>query len=107
MKIRLWRGQVASSDLTLIVSGDLRLTDRGLLAFSQLSDPEGLVIKGDKVVTSNISDKYLPGLLIGYIDTVETDANNLTKSGTITVATDFSYLSTVLVITDLKNNNFE
>ena len=100
-------GQVASSDLTLMVSGDLSLNDKGLLSFSQLSDPEGLVVKGDKVVTSNISDKYLPGLLIGYIDTVEQDANNLTKSGTITVATDFSYLSTVLVITDMKNNDYE
>ena len=100
-------GQVASSDLTLIVSGDLSLNDKGLLAFSQLSDPDGLVVKGDKVITSNISDKYLPGLLIGYIDTIETDANNLTKSGTISVATDFSYLSTVLVITDVKNNDYE
>ena len=78
-----------------------------ILSFSQLSDPDGLVVKGDKVITSNISDKYLPGLLIGYIDTIETDANNLTKSGTISVATDFSYLSTVLVITDVKNNDYE
>jgi rod shape-determining protein MreC len=100
-------GQVASSDLTIIVSGDLSLNDKGLLSFSQLSDPDGLVVKGDKVITSNISDKYLPGLLIGYIDTIETDANNLTKSGTISVATDFSYLSTVLVITDVKNNDYE
>ncbi len=100
-------GQVVSSDLTLIVSGDLEMADKGLLSFSQLTDPDGAVIKGDKVVTSNISDKYLPGLLIGYIDTVTNDANNLTKSGTITCATDFDYLETVLVITDMKNNDYE
>ncbi|MBO4909704.1 MAG: rod shape-determining protein MreC [Lachnospiraceae bacterium] len=100
-------GQVVSSDLTLMVSGDLKLVDRGLLNFSLLSDPEGLVVKGDKVVTSNISDKYLPGLLIGYIDTVQNDANNLTKSGTISVATDFDHLSVVLVITDLKDYDYE
>lgn len=100
-------GQVASSDLTLIVTGDLSLNEKGLLSFSQLSDPEGVVVKGDKVITSNISDKYLPGLLIGYVDSIETDANNLTKSGTISVATDFSYLSTVLVITDMKTNDYE
>ncbi len=99
--------QVVSSDLTLMVTGDLILTETGRLSFSQLSDPEGLVVKGDKVVTSNISDKYLPGLLIGYIDTVQNDANNLTKSGTIESATDFDYLSTVLVITDLKVNDYE
>lgn len=100
-------GQVVSSDLTLMVSGDLKLIDRGLLNFSLLSDPDGLVVKGDKVVTSNISDKYLPGLLIGYIDTVQNDANNLTKSGTISVATDFNHLSVVLVITDLKDYDYE
>jgi rod shape-determining protein MreC len=100
-------GQVASSDLTLMVTGDLKLIDRGLVSFSLLSDPDGLVVKGDKVVTSNISDKYLPGLLIGYIDTVQNDANNLTKSGTISVATDFDHLSVVLVITDLKDYDYE
>lgn len=30
------------------------------------------------------------------------DSNNLTKSGSITPAVDFEHLSTVLVITDLK-----
>ena len=100
-------GQVVSSDLTLIVTGDLELTGMGQLRFSQLSDPDGAVIKGDKVVTSNISDKYLPGLLIGYIDTVTNDANNLTRSGTVTCASDFDHLETVLVITDMKNNDYE
>lgn len=100
-------GQVVSSDLTLIVTGDLELTGRGLLSFSQLSDPENVVVMGDKIVTSTISDKYLPGLLIGYIDTVTNDANNLTKSGTIVCATDFDHLETVLVITDMKINDYE
>ncbi|MCR4792502.1 MAG: rod shape-determining protein MreC [Lachnospiraceae bacterium] len=100
-------GQVVSSDLTLIVSGDLSLAGMGLLRFSQLSDPDDLVIKGDKIVTSNISDKYLPGLLIGYIDTVTDDANNLTESGTIVCATDFEHLETVLVITDMKIDDYE
>ncbi len=100
-------GQVVSSDLTLIVTGDLELTETRQLRFSQLSDPDDTVIKGDKVVTSNISDKYLPGLLIGYIDTVTNDANNLTRSGTLTCASDFDHLETVLVITDMKNNDYE
>ena len=33
---------------------------------------------------------------------ISTDANNLTKSGSITPAVDFEHLSTVLIITDLK-----
>ncbi len=99
--------QVVSSDLTMIASGDLKLADKGLMSFAYLSDPDDLVVKGDKVVTSNISDKYLPGLLVGYVDTVSNDANNLTKSGTIDPAAEFDYLSTVLVITYLKNSDFE
>ena len=60
------------------------------------------VVVGDKVVTSDISDRYQPGILIGYISYIEEDSNNLTKSGYITPAVDFEHLSEVLVITELK-----
>ena len=57
---------------------------------------------GDKIVTSNISEHYLPGILIGYISNIEIDSNNLTKSGTLTTAVDFEHLEDVLVIMELK-----
>lgn len=88
----------------LIVSGDLQLMEQGYIRYSQLIDDEGYVGIGDKVVTSNISDKYLPGILIGYIYSVETDSNNLTRSGYITPVVDFGHLSEVLVITQLKQS---
>ena len=53
-------------------------------------------------MTSNISDKYLPGILIGYISSINKDANNLTKSGYITPAVDFEHLEEVLVILEQK-----
>ena len=40
--------------------------------------------------------------MIGYVQNLEMDANNLTKSGTITPAVDFEHLRSVLVITDEK-----
>ena len=95
-------GMVMSTSDTLIVSGDLELMDDGYIKFSQLIDEEDKVVKGDQVVTSSISDKYLPGISVGYITEIETDANNLTKSGYITPVVDFKNLSTVLVVTDLK-----
>ena len=52
--------------------------------------------------TMNISEKYLPGLLIGTIETVTQDANNLTRSGRIIPAADFETLREVLVIKTLK-----
>ncbi len=86
----------------LIVSGDLRLIENGFIKYSQLIDEDNQVGIGDKVVTSNISDKYLPGILIGYVASVETDSNNLTKSGYITPVVDFEHLSEVLVIIQMK-----
>jgi len=86
----------------MIVSGDLQAMAEGVISFGQLVDSHNVVAEGDKIVTSNISDKYLPNILIGYIHTINRDANNLTKSGYITPAVDFEHLSEVLVITDLK-----
>ena len=86
----------------LIVTGDLQLMADGVISFSKLVDSKNAVAEGDKIVTSNISDKYLPNILIGYIHTINRDANNLTKSGYITPAVDFEHLGEVLVITDLK-----
>lgn len=86
----------------LMVSGDLQLMEQGYIRYSQLIDENNLVGRGDKVVTSYISDKYLPGILIGYISTVELDSNNLTHNGYIIPAVDFEHLSEVLVITQLK-----
>ncbi len=86
----------------LIVSGDLQLMSEGVITFSKLVDSKNAVAEGDKIVTSNISDKYLPNILIGYIHTINKDSNNLTKSGYISPAVDFEHLGEVLVITDLK-----
>lgn len=85
-----------------IVTGDLKLMNDGMIRFSQLNDKENKVYIGDKIVTSNISEKYLQGILIGYISEKSIDANNITTSGYITPAVDFEHLQEVLVITDLK-----
>lgn len=91
-----------STEDNLTVTGDLKLMANNCITFSQLVDSQNKVVEGDKVVTSDISDKYLPNILIGYINTINKDNNNLTKSGLVTPAVDFEHLSEVLVITDLK-----
>jgi rod shape-determining protein MreC len=95
-------GMTLSTEDNLMVSGDLKLMADNCITFSQLVDSHNRVVEGDKVVTSDISDKFLPNILIGYINTINKDNNNLTKSGLITPAVDFEHLSEVLVITDLK-----
>ena len=93
---------VLSSSDNMIVTGDLKLYASGVISFEQLIDSADVVVEGDKIVTSNISDKYLPGILIGYISSINKDANNLTKSGYITPAVDFEHLEEVLVILEQK-----
>ena len=95
-------GMTLATEDNLIVSGSLKGMNEGVIYFSKLVDSKGAVQAGDKIVTSDISDKFLPGILIGYVLTVTNDNNNLTKSGTLIPAVDFEHLSEVLVITDQK-----
>lgn len=84
-----------------IVSGDLRLFEQGKLTVSHILKDDD-VREGDRLVTSNISDVFLPGILIGYVTELNIDANNLTKSGYLIPVADFDDLQEVLVITELK-----
>lgn len=93
---------VSNTSDQCIVAGDLRLLDEGALNLEKLTDSDNKVHVGDKVVTSYISEKFLPGILIGYISELNNDANNMTKSGLLTPVVDFRHLQDVLVILELK-----
>ena len=99
-------GMILDTSDNCIISGDLMLmTDSNMISLSELSDDDDEVEIGTAVVTSNISSKYLPGILIGYISDLHDDANDLTKSGTITPVVDFMHLQEVLVIKETKEIN--
>lgn len=89
--------------LLCTVAGSLKDMNNGKITFFGLQDPDELVTSGDMVVTSNISEKFLPGFTIGYISDIEKNSNNLTKSGTIIPASDFTEIREVLVVMTLKN----
>lgn len=96
-------GMVTSTSDNLIVNGSLQdMNENMVIEFSNLNDKDNEVTIGDPVVTSYVSDQYQQGILIGYISTLEMDANNLTKSGTITPAVDFEHIEEVLVILNKK-----
>lgn len=86
---------IIAGDLTLFKEGRLRITN--ILKESDLKD-------GDKIVTSNISSVFLPGILIGYASDITNDTNNVTKSGYLIPAAEFDSLQEVLVITELKSD---
>ncbi len=83
------------------VSGNLKTLADGYIEIKYF-DSDVTVRDGDMIVTSNISEKYLPGILIGYAHNVTLDSNNLTRSGYLIPAADFKHIRNVLVITDKK-----
>lgn len=93
---------VLSTSDTCIINGDLEMINEGKLAFEQMENNENIIENGDQIVTSYISDKYVQGLLIGYVSEVNVDSNNLTRSGYITPVVDFKNLQEVLVIMQTK-----
>ncbi len=96
-------GMMLSTNDNCIVSGSLKyMTSSNVILFSGLDDKDGKVELGESVVTSSISDQYLPGLLIGYVSEISDDTNKLTKSGKITPVVDFHHLQDVLVILEVK-----
>lgn len=59
------------------------------------------------LVTGYISDKFLPGLVVGYAKNMMMNTDGLTQSGTLKTAVDFTNLKEVLIITTLRSEYTE
>ena len=80
-----------------IVSGNLELYKEGQLSFGY-ADKEATIEPGNLLVTSHVSDIFLPNLAIGYVESINLDPNNLTRSGKVVPLADFSTLKQAMVI---------
>lgn len=94
-------GMLLGTGDTCAVEGSLSLMDSGYINVMYFKKDVS-VKEGDKIITSNISSKYLEGILIGYIKDISEDSNSLTQSGHIIPAVDFEHLQEVLVILEKK-----
>ena len=72
---------ILSTSDTCMVRGDLRLMSDGRLRFEKLANNDNKVEVGEQVVASHVSNRFVQGLLIGYVSDIEVDASNLTRSG--------------------------
>ena len=89
---------------TCIVKGNMESIYKGYIDVTMIS--KNVTAKnGDSVVTSHISDKFLPGLLVGYISDITQETDGLSKSGHLTPVVSFDKLETVLIITTLKDSS--
>lgn len=86
---------------TCFVKGDLQLIDEGKIRITDIPK-DAKIEDGFEVVTSNISDLFLQGILIGYVCDISVDSSNMTKSAYLKPVVDFGTLDEVLVITQLK-----
>ncbi len=94
---------ISGTETLCTVSGDLSHMKDGYINVGYINKAS-TIEEGAELVTSHVSDKFLPGLLIGYIAEVELDANNLTKSAKCIPVVDFTNLQEVLVILDMKED---
>lgn len=83
------------------VEGSLSNYGEGYLLATGIDKDTNISI-GDTVVSSNVSDRFLYGLTIGYVTEVTKDANNLTMTAKLKTAVNFGNVRDVLVITDRK-----
>lgn len=95
-------GLIQGPDAHCILSGDLTTMDQNMIPIKNIVDNKKAAKVGDTVITSQISTKFLPGLLIGTIKSIDEDPNNLTRSGFVTPVVDFNKIDEVLIIQDTK-----
>ncbi|MCI8515819.1 MAG: rod shape-determining protein MreC [Hungatella sp.] len=88
---------------TCIVAGDLTLYKDGRLRITNIKKG-GDIKEGDRIITSNISSRFQPGILVGYAVDISVDSNQLTSSGYLIPAAKFNNLQEVLIITDVKED---
>lgn len=98
-------GMFLKTNDVCMIKGNLELLEDGFIEVEDIvKDAE--IEDGYEVVTSFLSDKYHPGILIGYISNITTAPSNITKNAYLTPAVDFSSLDMVLIITEEKESYF-
>lgn len=86
-----------------IVKGNLELLDEGYINVEMIN-ANAEIYDNYEIVTSYISDKYLPGILIGYVSNITADTDKFSKHAYLTPAVDFNHIDAVLVITTLRES---
>lgn len=74
-----------------IVSGNLQLMNDGVIEVSSISG-NAKIEDGYEVVTSQISDKYLSGILIGYVHDLKKDGIQFDTDGISDACSRFSQI---------------
>jgi rod shape-determining protein MreC len=94
---------VLSTQDNCIVKGSKETMNKGYLEVVYLAK-DSKIKKGDELVTSNISSKFVEGITIGTVTKVQKSTDGLTKTARIEPIVDFQHLKEVLVIKTVKES---
>ena len=84
---------------TAVAGGDLALMSEDRLRLQYLSDSANL-IKGDVIVTSGLGGYYPAGLVIGTVESVQTDDGGLARYAVLSPKCDVAAIQEMFIITD-------
>lgn len=92
-------GRVARTDDNAILEGDFTLMLEGQLRMSYLPVDNRLV-SGDQIITSGLGDLYPAGLVVGFIRSIHTEADGISRYAIVEPAADVASVRYVYIITD-------
>jgi rod shape-determining protein MreC len=81
-----------------ILEGDLDAVHEGFLF-----NAEANVAEGDDLMTTGISDYYLPGILIGKVTSIQKEGDQLVKRLQVETLVDFQKIKSVFVIQEAND----
>lgn len=90
-------GLLSRTGEAAILEGDFALMGQGKLKLSYLPEDSDL-IAGDLVTTSGRGGMYPPGLVVGYVEELHTEASGMTRYAIVQPETDLDSLKQVFVI---------
>jgi rod shape-determining protein MreC len=81
-----------------ILEGDLDTVHEGFLF-----NTEANVATGDDLITTGISDYYLPGILIGEVTSIQKEGDQLVKHLQVETLVDFQKIKSVFIIREAEH----
>ena len=90
---------LSNSGATASVGGDYALMRSGSLKLEYFTD-SNKILTGDAILTSGQGGSYPPGLLVGYVSSINTGSDGLSQYAVITPAADLDSIVDVYIITD-------
>lgn len=92
-------GRIARTDDNAVLEGDFTLMRDGKLKLSYLPE-NSQPISGDRITTSGLGDIYPSGLVVGTVESIQTEADGLTRYAVVSPTADLEHLRYVFVIKD-------